>query len=71
MMQITAPEPIRCEAATQRGTRCKRPGAVWRIARGTVLACCTQHDRMGYPVPWWDVQGRPYSERPTPTVTRR
>mgnify|MGYP006445647189 CR=1 FL=1 len=56
-MQITANEPIRCEATTAEGTRCQRRAVVWRIARGVVLTCCAQHDRMGYPVPFWDMPG--------------
>ena len=56
-MQITANEPIRCEATTNTGTRCQRRAVVWRIARGVVLACCAGHDARGYPVPYWEVVG--------------
>ena len=44
----SARERIRCEAATRRFTRCRRRAVVWRMASGTVLACCSQHDAEGY-----------------------
>ena len=44
----TSVQHVRCEAATGRFTRCRRRAVVWRMASGTVLACCSQHDAEGY-----------------------